>query len=402
MKERIAALLFVFLLFPLYAAAQDLGSSPQSVAPQTGVKTGPAVMEPKQILQRESPAIVTVTSLDKAGKAISMGSGFIVRSNGVVITNYHVVKGAQDAQIKLKNGEIYDNVQVLDYDVRRDLVVLKIRAIGLAEVTLGDSATVETGDRAYAIGNPEGLAYTISDGLISGRHIMNGTEMLQISVPISHGSSGGPLYNTFGQVIGITAAGITEEGAQNLNFAIPIKYAIPMLDSTPQNMSLAELTAKMGPTEPEPPKPTPTSKPAVSSKPIEYSDPSGWFEMTLPAGWQLEDPPPEGTMFSASSDRGATLVASHGDSKNADDEFQQLTKALSDRLGKLVVYSEKIKIDHNDGRHARMQTFKISSDGRFVFVGALQNGSRVVALASVCKTADIYDELIEALKTISW
>jgi len=401
MLKPIAPLLLVFLLLSPYATPQT--SRPKRPSElQKNVDNGPVVMEPKQILQRESPAIVTVYSVDKSGKPFALGSGFVVRPNGVVITNYHVIKGASDAQIKLKNGEIYENVLVLDYDKRRDIVVLKIRAVGLPTVTLGDSTSAEPGDRAYAIGNPEGYDYTISDGLISARRIIEGTEELQITVPISHGSSGGPLYNVYGQVIGITAAGYME-GAQNLNFAVPLKYVLVMLDSPPQNLTLAQLTEKMQPVEEAAKTDTSngggeaTSGGATSA----YVDPSGWLELTLPPGWRLEDPPPKDMMLAATRGDAATLLAYRAaDSRNADDAFSAIKKTISDKYGKLANYSEKVKTDYTDGRRIRMQTFRMNEG--LVFIGALQHDERIIGMLGVCSTTDAYDELVKALETIRW
>ena len=215
MRRWIVCLALLTCGLPTCALPQKPAPRPQPLASQTKQP-----LEPKQILQRESPGIVTIYAVDRSGKPFALGSGFIVRSNGVIVTNFHVVRGAFDAQIELKQGEIYEHVRVIDYDERRDVIILKISALDLPTVTLGESSTVEAGDRAYAIGHPEGLPLTISDGLVSNLLIINGTEQMQISVPISHGSSGGPLYNIYGQVIGITAAGMKE--GQNLNFAVSL------------------------------------------------------------------------------------------------------------------------------------------------------------------------------------
>ena len=80
---------------------------------------------------------MTVFSVDKSGKPFMFGSGFVVRPNGIIVTNYHVVKGAYDAKVKLKTGEIYENVLVLDYDTRRDVVLLKIRALNASNRNAG-------------------------------------------------------------------------------------------------------------------------------------------------------------------------------------------------------------------------------------------------------------------------
>lgn len=380
--------------FPLCASPQKTTSTARSTPSQTKANPPQTPLEPKQILQKESPAIVTVYAVDKDHKPFALGTGFIVRPNGVVVTNFHVVKGAYDAQIKMKDGEIYDNVTVLDYDERRDVIVLKIRALDQPTVTLGDSSTVEAGDRAYAIGNPEGYEYTISDGLISGVRVIEGTQQLQITVPISHGSSGGPLYNMYGQVIGITAAGYME-GAENLNFAVPIKYVLAMLESPPKNMTLAQLF---------PAQPAQTAQPAQPEGPPHYVDPEGWLELTFPASWELEAPGPEGMMLSASKGDEATLVAFRSDSRNVDDGFSSIRKALSDKYGALTEYSEKIKMNYQDGRRLRMQTFETKAGGStsLLFVAAMQHENRVVGLLGVFTTDDSYRDLVEILKTLQF
>src|SRR5271165_3865778 len=131
MVLRPASLLLASLLVSGYSVAQGSTSS--------------ATMEPKEILQRESPAIVAVLNLNRAGQVQAQGSGFVVRPNGVIVTNFHVVEDAQDAQVKLKSGEIYENATVLYYDVRHDVVVLKINAIGLPTVTMGSSRMADAG-----------------------------------------------------------------------------------------------------------------------------------------------------------------------------------------------------------------------------------------------------------------
>lgn len=229
----------------------------------------------KDIIQRESPAIVSVYNLDAQGKLRGTGTGFIVRADGIVITNFHVIAGARSALIKLKNGEVYDRVSVIDFHPHRDIAVLKIQAVGLPTVTLGDSSAMEQGDWCVAIGNPKGLEHTVSDGLISAIRIMEGNQMLQISAPISPGSSGGPLYNRKGEVVGITTAGLVGQGVQNLNFAIPLKYVLPMLE-TDQRLSLAEVAAQTAPA-----KSGDSDRPA----PDTYTDPSGIATVTVEPGW---------------------------------------------------------------------------------------------------------------------
>ena len=199
-----------------------------------------------ELVKAVSPAVVFIGNVDAQGQVQSIGSGFVVDPGGTIVTNYHVIEGARDLQVKMKDGEIYDRVDVLDYDTRRDLAVIKIRAFKSLPVLTLASAEVEVGEEAVAIGNPKGLEHTVSAGIVSAFRQAEGHRMIQISVPISPGSSGGPLFNMEGRVIGITSAGVVAEGAQNLNFAIPIDYVRPLLSSRSAPLSVSEFTAKMG------------------------------------------------------------------------------------------------------------------------------------------------------------
>lgn len=244
----------------------------------------------KEIVQRESLAIVSVYNLNAQGEVQGTGTGFIVNPDGVIVTNFHVIEGAYGALIKLKNGEVYDRVWVIDYHPRRDIAVLKIQGVNLPTVSLGDSETVEQGDWCVAIGNPKGLEHTVSDGLISAIRIMEGNQMFQISAPISPGSSGGPLYNRQGQVVGITTAALVGEGVQNLNFAVPLKYALPMLESS-SRVTFAELAAHY--TQPEP-SAARSSAPAGNT----YADPTGIATITVEPGWEAGPPTVQGALMS--------------------------------------------------------------------------------------------------------
>ena len=153
-----------------------------------------------------------------------MGSGFIVDAEGHIITNFHIVQDATNVSAKMiEKKQHFANVQVVKTDPQKDIALLKINnANDLPVVVLGDSNRLSVGERVVAIGNPQGLENTISDGLVSGIRETGGVKLIQTSVPVTHGSSGGPLFNMQGEVVGIITAGIEESG--NLNFAVPINY----------------------------------------------------------------------------------------------------------------------------------------------------------------------------------
>jgi serine protease Do len=164
---------------------------------------------------------------DSAGR-VTLGSGVILRSDGVIATNYHVIEGVAQARVKLRNGDIYDDVSVLDTDERKDIAILKIKATGLQALEVADSDAVRVGETVYAIGAPRGLEGSLAGGLVSSvRPIdeiepsLTGFRVIQFTAPISPGSSGGPLVNASGKLIGIVTAFLTN--SQNINVAVPAK-----------------------------------------------------------------------------------------------------------------------------------------------------------------------------------
>ena len=191
------------------------------------------------IYTESARSVVSIEAKNEKGVVEWTGTGFLVAADGKILTNYHVIRNSKEASVRLANGDIYDTVEVLDVDRRKDIALLKIKAIELPPVRVGNSVTLQIGDAVYSLSNPLGLDNTLSEGIVSGLRQMDGYRLLQISAPISHGSSGGPLFNTRGEVVGITAASL-EEG-QSLNFAIPIDYARGMLASPSQARPLASV-----------------------------------------------------------------------------------------------------------------------------------------------------------------
>jgi len=165
-------------------------------------------------------------------KRRSLGSGFIIDSQGYILTNNHVVKGATEIKVKLHDGSTYD-AKLVGADPKTDIALIKIEPKGkkLTAAKLGDSDKAEIGQWVVAVGNPFGLSYTITAGIISakGRVIGEGPydNFLQTDASINPGNSGGPLINMDGEVIGINTA-IVAQG-QGIGFAIPINMAKEIL-----------------------------------------------------------------------------------------------------------------------------------------------------------------------------
>ena len=220
-------------------------------------------LDPENLYKHASPAVVIIEVTGNDGKLVKTGSGLLVSADGKLLTNYHVISHSKQATVRLANGDAYDFIEVIAIDKRKDIALLKIPAVDLPSAKLGRSNAVEIGHTVYSIGSPLGLQNTLSQGLVSGIRDMDGYRLFQISAPISHGSSGGPVFNTNGEVIGIAV--LTIEGGQNLNFAIPIDYARGML-----GMSQTQPLASIYEPEPQPdpkaePQPEATKTPASAA-----------------------------------------------------------------------------------------------------------------------------------------
>jgi len=162
----------------------------------------------------------------------SLGSGFIISADGYIITNHHVVEGADAITITLNDRREFD-AEIIGSDVSSDLALLKIEAADLKPVSLGNSSSLKVGEWVLAIGSPMGLRFSVTAGIISymGRNIPNGSggnyvSFIQTDVAINPGNSGGPLFNLDGEVIGINSQIFTSTGgSMGLSFAIPVDVA---------------------------------------------------------------------------------------------------------------------------------------------------------------------------------
>ena len=217
----------------------NLGTSRVNVsAPTDGSAMTPAQLYASQV---DSVVAISTTIQSAYGSGQASGSGFVLTEDGYVITNYHVVEDASAIRVVLHDGSEYD-ATLVGKDSSNDLAVLKVEASGLPAATLGSSTDLAIGDMVVAIGNPLGeLASTQTVGYVSGidREVSTSgsittISMIQTDAAINSGNSGGPLFNMYGQVIGITTAkysGTTGSGAtiEGIGFAIPIDDVEPLI-----------------------------------------------------------------------------------------------------------------------------------------------------------------------------
>ena len=196
-------------------------------APQKPAKLKP--LKAADVFKRVGPTVVAIDCMNANNVRISTAAGFIVSADGKIVTNLHVIALCQRVATRLANGDIYDSASVVEYDMRKDLAVIRIKAASLPVATLADSNDLEVGQNVYSIGNPNGLQNTLQQGLVSGFRQMDGYKLVQVSASLNPGNSGGPIVDEAARIVAVAASKI--QGMENLGFAIPINYAKGYLDS---------------------------------------------------------------------------------------------------------------------------------------------------------------------------
>ncbi len=156
-----------------------------------------------------------------------------------MLTNYHVIRGASGAQVATTaTGDTTEVESVVAFNVERDIAALRIPPLNIPPLSIGNSDAVKIGDHVTAIGAPMGLENTLSDGIVSAVREMANERVIQMSAPISPGSSGGPVFDDHGKVIGLTVASML--GGQSLNFAVPVNAVQHIMQSS-SPMSFREM-----------------------------------------------------------------------------------------------------------------------------------------------------------------
>ena len=190
------------------------------------INIAPAQTVP-EIAEKALAATVYLEMQDNNGLPLGFGSGFFIKPN-LIATNYHVIAGAASGTAKLVGKSTTYKIEGFTATYKyNDLALLKVSASGINPLPIGNSDAVKIGETVYVAGNPKGLEGTFSDGIISSRHGGHAKGRLQMTAPISPGSSGGPVLNKKGEVIGVSYTIL--EGGQNLNFAIPSLYLKTLL-----------------------------------------------------------------------------------------------------------------------------------------------------------------------------
>jgi S1-C subfamily serine protease len=249
----------------------------------SGLTAHAEVLTPQQLYARLSPSVWLVHTFDANGAPLASGSAVVVAPE-TLVTNCHVLRRSRRFTVTNDNVTHEGHVQYLD--VERDLCQVTARNLHAPAVVLGDSDAVVVGQKVYTLGNPRGLERTFSDGMVSALRRSDDQKLLrliQISAPISHGSSGGGLFDEQGRLLGITSGGFDD--AQNLNFAIPINLLSELAARSQAALKVAAVpSAQAAP--PTPATATPTTTTAVLAPSI-ASELSGRWTGTFSCGAYL-------------------------------------------------------------------------------------------------------------------
>ena len=181
----------------------------------------------RDVAKNTLDSVVTIVLLDALGQETKFGSGFFVQ-DGLIATNYHVISESTSGYVTPVNT--HDKYEITGYmaiSKELDLAIVAVEGLSLVPLNLESSGNIRIGDAVYAAGNPKGLTGTFSDGIVSSLRIVDSKSMIQMTTPISQGSSGGPLVNSKGNVVGVVTASFTS--AQNANFAVPAGHLQALL-----------------------------------------------------------------------------------------------------------------------------------------------------------------------------
>lgn len=236
-----------------------------------------------EVIRKTMPAVVSIDILNSDGAKRGSGTGFIVQSDGVIVTNHHVVRAGTRLSVVTHAGERYEVKGVIAYDVVKDFAIIRIPAVELPTLRLGNSNNIEVGDNVLAIGDSLGfLTGTVSTGIVSAKNReAQGSTWIQVTAPVSHGNSGGPLLNRNGEVIGVIQGGW--DNGQNLNVAVPINFVRGSLQlGTSINYSLTQVAKEWREIE------AASQKAFIEENFPPYKDPDGIFQVRSLSAWKVQ------------------------------------------------------------------------------------------------------------------
>jgi S1-C subfamily serine protease len=230
--------LILVLLFAVRTAAQDSNPAKQvagvEAAPRTASSSAITTLVPSQIFSRARPSVVIIVASDQNGQREALGSGFVV-SHGKIATNHHVVEGMNQAYIVFSDGAVKPISSVVADSIQQDLIILAVETGNRPPLPFGDELSLQQGDSVYALGAPKGLELSFTNGIVSSFRKSEAQFLIQTTAPIAPGSSGGPLFDHAGRVVGVTTSMISD--APGIYFSVGIGDVRRLL-RTPQSVAL--------------------------------------------------------------------------------------------------------------------------------------------------------------------
>jgi hypothetical protein len=210
-----------------------------------------AQLSPEHIARSAIPAVVRIVAYDADDKRLKQGSGFLVDGAQRLVTNAHVVQGAYRIEVVFANGRSMRSVPVVAYDSAADIALIALPRTSAPSLQLDDTRERPAiGASVYVVGSPLGLTSTFSSGIVSGWRRRGEQNLIQLTAPISPGSSGGPVLGARGRVIGVATASLSD--GQNLNFAVPARSVATLLAAAGTSATPLPLPLLGGPDIPAP------------------------------------------------------------------------------------------------------------------------------------------------------
>jgi serine protease Do len=243
----VALLAFWMMRSPPKPAVQIVAQRELRPATEGRTAAAPAEAPPvaksaEELFSLLSRSTARITVHDVSGRAVGLGSG-VVTGIGTVITNCHVATAGGSLTVKVGAEQFSASVEVADEEY--DLCRLSVTGLTAPAVTIGTAESLKTGQKVFAIGSPQGLELTISDGIVSGMRNLPQGRVIQTTAPISPGSSGGPLFDAYGRLVGIMT--FQHRSGQNLNFAVPADWIADIRSRSATNPLTEAMQRSMAP-----------------------------------------------------------------------------------------------------------------------------------------------------------
>jgi S1-C subfamily serine protease len=298
----------------------------------------PGELPISQTAEKHAPSVVTVVALGKGGEAVSSGSGFFLDRQGLIATSHHVLAGHSRAIIRTLNGDKGEIIEVTHDDPSLDLTIARTSLKASIPLSLGDSNKVQVNERVVTIGNAPENQHFYSTGSVSAVRNAGDIQLLQITAPITPGSSGGPVLNPRGEVIGIVTAFIASE--KDLGFAMPVNYLKTL---KPVRMKLAELP---------------------STSPSFKAEMRGRTVTKILVMRDHERPPSPGSFEKTPRPEGLRVASPFSDAKPGAVYFKNGKQLLCDRAWKegntvfLVMHGKKYAVGYAEGEIDMEKSFR--------------------------------------------